>query len=162
MSRIVHKKPQVFLTLKLVHMALSTMLFYGAWLMFRYGQILGIEKMRGFRYNYLIVGLYIVLMLIFTRTYNAYLVGYSSIRALVIAQFISQLFTCGLIYVMTAIAWLHVNHPGWLIALLFIQFFVNCLWCYEVTRYFYKVNPPKRTILVYRDNLDKRRFGSIV
>ena len=162
MNRVVHKKPKVFLGFKMLHIALSILIFYGAWILFRYGSLFVIIREKGFRYNYLVAILYIVALTFFVRTYNAYLVGYSRIRTLTIAQFISQLFSGLLVYIMVSISWVRCYNPIWLVAGLFIQGVLDCVWSFLVSRYFFRVNLPKRTILIYRNEFDKKRFGAIV
>lgn len=47
------------------------------------------------------------------------------------------------------------------LVLLALQFVVNIFWSYLANLFFYKLNPAKKTILIYRNELDKIRFGNI-
>ena len=154
------KKHNVFFCAKIVHILLSVVVFYICWLLFRYGSLTP-KKGPDFRYNYFIAGGYSIVLYLFTRTYNAYLLGFSRIRGLALAQFISQIFSIIIIYAVTAIAWWTFNNPIWFVPMLFIQGVIDCIWSYSVSMYFFRVNPPKRALLIYRNETDKRRFGSV-
>ncbi len=145
---------------KLVHFGMNVALFYVFWLLFRYGGLWGIQD-RGFRYNILITAAYAVLLILFDRTYNAYLLGYTRIRMLVFFQLLSQLFSLGLIYIAVSAGWNRFLNPALLVVLLAIQFPLDVLWSYYATRFFFWLYHPRRTILVYRNKLDKKRFGTI-
>lgn len=161
MGQVAHKKQKTFLALKIVHFLASVALFYVVWLLFRYGKI-PVEKERGFRYNYLITVAYFVLLYCFLRVYNAYLFGYSRIRALTIAQFMAQCLSCVIVYVSVTIAWAKVRNPSFFLLLLFVQGLLDCVFSYGTSILFRKTNPPKRSLLIYRNDLDKKRFGSMI
>ena len=146
--------------LKLAHYLLTLLLFYVTWLLFRYGKLTGINRY-GYRYNYFVAAGYAVLVFFFNRTYNAYLLGYSRIRALIFAQFLSQLFSAGIMWLATAIGWNQWHNPWIFFVLLAVQFLMNGAWSYFATAYYIRNFPPKKTILIYRNNLDKKRFGSL-
>ena len=153
------RKLKIFLV-KAIHFLASTVLFTIAWMLFRYR---GLPKSIdvGFRYNYFVVACYGISLYLFNKTYNSYLMGYSRIRSLVFAQMLSQAFSAGIIYFIVSLAWNRMNSPLHFILLLIPQFLLDVLWSYWGTWYFFKIHPPKSTILVYRNELDRRRFGSI-
>ena len=154
------QKQNAFFFAKVVHLLLSIVFFYIFWLLYRYGTVFPIKKY-DFRYNYIIAVGYAVVLYLFTRTYNAYLLGFSRIRGLAFSQFISQFFSIVIIYVMTAVGWWKINNPIWFIPMLFCQCFIDCIWSLIVSIWYFKVNPPKKTLLIYRNEIDKKRFGSI-
>ena len=161
MGHAAHRKPNTFLILKLMHFLLSVGLFYCFWLIFRYNCIFTIED-KGFRYNYLITGGYAAILYFFMHIYGAYLIGYSRIRTLAIAQFMAQGFACVLVYIGVTIAWAKVRNPAIFILLLLIQGILDCMYSYGTSAYFRRIHPPKKTLLIYRNIVDKKRFGSIV
>ena len=63
-------KKYKLLFVKLIHVLVSAALFYVAWLYFRYGSLKNLSQ-TGFRYNYYIVILYMLLLYWFNRTYNS-------------------------------------------------------------------------------------------
>ena len=148
------------MTIKMVHLVLSVLIFYYCWLHFRYGG-LPVVKERGFRYNYFVLAGYIGLLLFFIRTYNSYLLGYSRIRTLIMGQFISQLFSITIIYVGVTIGWNRIYSPKVFFPMLVCQGFLDVVWSYVATHFYFKFNPPRKTLLIYRNELDRRRFGSI-
>lgn len=145
---------------KLVHFTLCIVIFVMGWLQFRYHGIINHNDI-GFRYNYFITIAYLVMLLFFYRTYNAYMFGYSRIRELLFSQVTSQFFSILVIYVLVSIAWNRFDDPRPLIAVFVVQFLVNIIWDYLMNYYYYRVNPPKKTLLIYRNERDRRRFGSL-
>ena len=145
---------------KSIHFLITVALFYGAWILFRYSDI-SVVRSVGFRYNYFITLGFAVLLAFFNRTYNAYLYGYCRIRTLLFSQFISQFFSVLIAYLGTSIAWNKFRSPVVFILLLFAYAVLDTGAAYYGNRYYFKLNPPRKTILIYRSNKDRRRFGSI-
>lgn len=146
--------------LKALHLAMTCLVFYAFWLLYRYRTPFP-THVRGFRYNYYVLLGYLAAVFFFNRIYNAYLLGYSRIRSLVFAQFLSQFFSVTIVWFVTCVAWSKWKAP-WIFALpLCIQVFFDAIWSYYVNGYFCRLNPPKKTILIYRNELDRKRFGTI-
>ena len=154
------KNTYKLLWVKLLHLLASVALFFVAWLLFRY-QSLGELGGVGFRYNYFVAVGYAVLLFWFNKTYNAYMLGYSRIRALVFGQSLSQFFSVVLVYFVVSISWSHFQNPWVFIPMLALQFILDVAWSYFVSLYFFKLNPRRRTLLIYRNQLDKLRFGTV-
>ena len=146
---------------KIMHFLVSVAVFYVFWLLFRYGRLTFIYD-RAFRYNYYVCVGYGIVLYFFNRTYNAYLLGYSRIRSLALSEFIAQIFSIAIIYVAVSLSWAKFSNPLLFIPMLFIQAVFDGFWAYFTSMFYYKLNPPKRTLLIYRNDIDKRRFGSIV
>ena len=155
----IHRKRYV--VAKLFHMAVSIAIFYICWLLFRY-KALSFRGDIAYRYNYYVCAGYAVILFFFNRTYNAYLLGFSRIRSLAMAQFFAQVFSVGAIYVVVSISWNSLRNPIIFIPMLFVQGLIDCFWSYFASMFYYKSNPPKKTILIYRSEIDKRRFGSVM
>ena len=76
--------------MKLIHFLVGLVLFSFAWILFRYDSFhITIET--GFRYNVFVILGYGVCVYIFGLIYNVYLVGYSRVRTLILAQGITRL-----------------------------------------------------------------------
>ena len=146
--------------LKLVHLCFSMLLFYVFWLLFRFGRLTNLPKY-GFRYNYYVTIGYGIVLFFFLRTYNGYLLGYTRIRSLAFAQILSQFFSTGLIWLAACVAWKKWHAPWIFLPCLAIQVLFDAAWSYYASAYYFKVYPVKKTILIYRNELDKKRFGSI-
>lgn len=145
---------------KATHFALSVGLFYCAWLIFRYNEFPQIKD-TGFRYNYLVVGAFAVQLGFFNRTYNSYLFGYMRIRNLAFQQMLSQLFPMIVIYIAVSIGWNHWNEPNVFAALLAAFILFDIAMAYLGNLLYFKLNPPRRTLLIYRNKRDRRRFGYV-
>lgn len=145
--------------LKLFHYGFCIVIFAFGWFRFRYHGIISPDV--GFRYNYFVIIAYAVVLLFFCRTYNAYMLGYNRIRSILFSQITSQFFTIAGIYLAITIAWNRLYEPSALISVLLVQIAFDLVWAYLSNRYYYKLNPPKKTILIYRDDRDKKRFGTL-
>ena len=148
------------LILKLIHFGLTLITFYIAWLLFRY-HTLNVQVARGFRYNYFVLLGYGALLLFFNRAYNSYLLGYARIRMNAFMQFLSQFFSVVLIYFAVSIGWNKFHNPLVLLLSLGVQVVIDIIWSYYANWYYFKLNPARKTILIYRNAMDKKRFGSI-
>lgn len=143
-----------------LHFFLSLLLFSVFWLWFRYGSAAAVRE-ADLRQDLIILVCYAAELYFFSRIYNAYLLGYCTTRLLIFAQFLTQFFSAGIAYVLTALLWLKLLNPVPLFLLIAAQLALDFVWCYFANRYYYRVNPVRRTILFYRNELDKKRFGSI-
>lgn len=152
-------KMKMFLV-KFLHFTVSVLLFYAAFLIFRYGgfpQELDSE----FRYNYLVTVAYACLLVFFNNTMNSYLFGYDRIRGLAFAQFLSQFFSIVLMFVSVSLAWNSIKNPLIFLGLLLFYTLWDCVVSCYGNRLYSRLNPPKRTLLIYRNNRDRRRFGNL-
>lgn len=145
--------------LKLIHFALCITVFTVAWFQFRYHGRIDTNDI-GFRYNYFIIIGYAVILLFFYRTYNAYMFGYNRIRSLLFSQITSQVFTSTGLYLAVSIAWNRFDNPLAFIGVIISQIIIDIAWSYIANRFYFKVNRPKKTILIYREKKDKKRFGN--
>ena len=145
---------------KTVHFLVTVGLFYLMFLMFRYGTLSGIQDV-GFRYNYIVTGGYAILVAFFNRTYNSYLFGYCRIRTLAFAQILSQLFSMTIVFFGVSIGWNQWKAPWWFLVLFVLYILFDCEFSFFGNWYYFHLNPPRRTLLIYRNNRDRRRFGSI-
>lgn len=146
--------------LKIAHFSLSIALFAVFWMLWRYGS-LSFSYDVGFRYNYFTIAAYGVLLFFFNRTYNSYLLGYNRIRECAFAQVLSQLFTLAILYFVVSLAWNNWRNPILFLSMGILQIVLDVVWSYWATRTYFNLYPRRKTILVYRSELDKRRFGTI-
>ena len=154
------KNTYKMLFVKVYRYVLDVMLFYLAWILFRYGKLTGMSGY-GFRYNYFVTIGYAIILYWFARTYNANLFGYSRIRTLALSQFLSQTFSVAIVYVGVSVAWRRFGNPLYLVVLLGIQILIDIAWSYYGSVYYFRINPKKRTLLIYRNALDRKRFGAV-
>lgn len=160
-SHVRRRKNKYRLTfVKMYRFVFDIFLFYLAWIYFRYGRFFDLNSY-GFRYNYFITIGYAVILYWFKKTYNADLLGYSRIRSLTIAQFLSQLFSCAIVYFGVSIGWQRFRNPFALVALVIVQLAIDILWCYYASEYYFRIYPKRKTLLIYRNNIDRKRFGAV-
>lgn len=147
--------------MKLIHFLVGLVLFSFAWILFRYDSFhITIET--GFRYNVFVILGYGVCVYFFGLIYNVYLVGYSRVRTLILAQGITQLFSLVVVYLVVSVAWNRFRSPIVFPALLFFQFLWDALWSSAANLLYFRMNPPKATILIYRNSTDLQKIGSIL
>ena len=144
---------------KSVHFVLTIVLFCWAWFPFRYKGVPQVNDV-GYRYNYLAIALFAVLFAFFNRTYNSYLFGYMRVRTLVFQQYLSQLFPVLIIYFAVCIAWSHWDEPQAFLFLLAGYIPLDMAGSYLGNKLYFKLNPPRRTLLIYHNSRDRRRFGA--
>ena len=147
-----------FFFLKCIHVAAITILFGIFWMLFRYGHV---RAAACERYDYFIIAGYVFALCYFSRIYNSYLLGFTRIRDIVYSQFLSQLFSFLVIYVVVSVGWARFKSPYYFFPMLGLQLLVDCAWSFIANSLYLKLNPPKRTIFIYRSEADKFRFGSI-
>ena len=145
---------------KSIHFFFTVGLYYLMFVIFRYGKLSGIKD-TGFRYNYIVTGGFAILVAFFNRTYNSYLFGYCRIRTLAFAQILSQLFSLTIIFFGVSIGWNQWKAPWWFLILLIVYILLDCGFSFFGNWYYFHLNPPRKTLLIYRNNRDRRRFGSI-
>ena len=143
---------------KLYRYFFDILLFYLAWIWFRYGSFTNLDPY-GFRYNYFVTIGYAGILLYFVRTYQGNLLGYKRIRALVFSQFLSEVFSLGIIYAGVTIGWHRFRNPTVFFLLLAVQLLIDVLWCYFSSEYYFHIYPERKTLLIYRNKLDRKRFG---
>lgn len=159
MIRYFRKNDYKMFAIKVLHLLISIGLFFLAFLFFRYGEI-RVEDY-GYRYNYYAAALYGALIIFFSRAYNAYLLGFTKVRPLVLGQTLSQIISVVLLYLAVTIAWRQVTSPIVFLPMLVIQILINIVWSWLGNKLYYRLNGKCRTLLLYRNNIDRMRFGSI-
>lgn len=157
-AREEYRKQVLIAGLKILHFLLTVSLFAFFWLLFRYGRLI---QGNNFRYTYFMIAGYGIILFFFHRTYNTYLLGYNRIRSCVFAQALAQFFTLLIIYSAVSLAWNKWNSPWIFIPMYALQLLLDVIWSTLATRCYFRLFPPKKTILIYRNKLDKKRFGSI-
>ena len=145
---------------KTIHFFITVALFYMMFLLFRYGALSGMQD-TGFRYNYIVAVGFAATVAFFNRTYNSYLFGYCRIRTLAFAQALSQAFSLTLVYFGVCIGWSQWKAPWLFLELLAVYILLDCAFSFFGNWYYFHLNPPRRTLLIYRNDRDRRRFGSV-
>ncbi|MBQ9211686.1 MAG: exopolysaccharide biosynthesis polyprenyl glycosylphosphotransferase [Clostridia bacterium] len=162
-ERIAQSKKEYVIRVKLfiiktLHFLITVGLFYWAFLFFRYREFPQIKDV-AFRYNYFVTLGFAALILFFNRTYNSFLFGYTRISMLAFSQWLSQFFATVMIYVAVSLGWNHFRNPMLFLLLLVGYAVVDAVWSYVGNWYYYRIHPARKTLLIYRNMRDRRRFG---
>lgn len=99
----------------------------------------------------LFVLLYTGVLLFSLRTYKSYDFGFTESSMLVYSQTLADLIAGGVFYVVFVIANSKLFTPIPLIVMLAVQVVVNAVWSFAINKLYFKLNPPKKTALVYGD-----------
>ncbi len=160
-SHIRRKRNKFRLTfVKTYRFVFDILLFYIAWILFRYGRLFDLNPY-GFRYNYYVTIGYAVILYWLKKTYNADLLGYSRIRSVVISQFLSQVFSAVIIYFGVSFGWQRFKNPWVFLVLFAVQLAIDILWSYYASEYYFRIYPKRKTLLIYRNEIDRKRFGAV-
>ena len=146
--------------IKYLHWVLTVIIFALFWFRFRYPSG-AVPVNRAFRYNIFVIVFYGAMLGWFEKTFNAYTLGYFRIRHLAFSQFLSDFFSIIILYFVVSIGWLHFNNPSIFVLMLFIQAVLNAAWSYWANLVYYRIVQKYRTIVIYRNENDLRRFGDI-
>lgn len=142
---------------KILHFVLVILFFAIAWRKYRFLYDIDIAA----RYDLFVYAMYGVLYYFFCRTYNAYLVEYSTAGDVVFSLFLSQGISVTGVYVLTLIAWNKFHAPWPFLVLLCVQMILNILWAKLAIRYYYCINQPLPTIMIYRNETDLGRLSEV-
>ena len=146
--------------LKVLHFILSVCFFSIFWYINR-GDSGRYTFGGAFRRIFVIPLCFAFLFLFFVRTYNSYLLGYTRVRNLVLSEFFSQFFSTVTTCLFTYIFWETVYNVWSFILLLFIDGLLDVVWAYRSNRYYYRLCPPRKAVLIYKNDNDKLRFDTL-
>lgn len=143
---------------KLLHFVVSIALYFVAWVAFyTYNDKVGFDH----RYSYYLLIAYAVILLFFNRLYNSYEVEYERISGLAYSQTLSDVIGVVAIYGLVSVAWHHLYNMLPFLVLIVVQLIFNCLWSKFAHDYFYNHTPKLKTILIYRDEGDRRKIREV-
>lgn len=145
-------------SLKVLHYVLSVLLFAGTFRLF-YSYIL-LENQVTLRYGTMIC-IYCVIFLFSVRTYSAYNVGAARIRMLIYSQFLADMVSGAIIYLLLWVNRRELLNPVPLMVAIVLQVFWNCLWSYCATGLYFRLNKARRTVIVYRNEADLQRLREV-
>lgn len=141
-------KRAVFRCSKLLHFAVTVLLFGLYYISFVYG---GKEMSKEVLRHGTMVLIYGIVALFSLRAYSSYNVGLARIRMLVYSQTLANILTAGILYVLMVINRLTLLNPLPLLGLVGVQFLWNILWSLMTNALYFKMFKPRKTVLVYHD-----------
>ena len=105
---------------------------------------------------------YMVLSIFLLRTYNAYKIGIFRAGEVFYAQTLANLFSNGITYVFACLIQLRLL-PIWPMLTVFCMQTVVCtVWCLAANKLYFKLNPPMKTLVIYRTESDLEKLQEIV
>ncbi len=107
------------------------------------------------------VALYAAVLCFSLRTYKSYDFGLTGGLMLVYSQTLADLIAGGVFYVVFVIANSTLFTPLPLLVLLAVQFLLNCVWSFLINKLYFKINKPKKTLLIYSDEQGIQRLSDI-
>ncbi len=150
-----HQQTRI-LFMKLIHLGLTIASFSIAWMFYQFPSV-PLEYVV-FRREMLVTAAYGGMVFFFNRTYNAYRLGYLSVGGLVLSQLLSQVFSFGILYILFVIWRGQIAFPVAFPLLLLFQVCLDFVWSWTGNQLYFRWNPPKRTVLIYRNLDDKKRL----
>ena len=113
------------------------------------------------RYVIFVFAVYALILLWLVRTYNAYLIEYSTATDIAFSLSLSSVISIAVTYGITAVAWENFYNPTYFAFLLGGQIVFNIVWAIFAVKLYYRIHKPMKTALIYRDGEDLKRLDDI-
>lgn len=107
------------------------------------------------------VGLYTVLLCFCLRIYKAYDFGLTNCGILIYSQTLSIFITNIAFYIVFVVANSEVFNPLPLAVFFILQSAASCLWTLIVNRIYFRLNEPKKTVILYREEAELIRLKEV-
>ncbi|MGN0505871.1 MAG: exopolysaccharide biosynthesis polyprenyl glycosylphosphotransferase [Lachnospiraceae bacterium] len=144
MNKIRHKA--VLRVAVLINIILLTCPFVMSWFLYYAGRILNPYYMKG---NILVIALFVILYVAFSHTYDAFLISYNRISEMVYSQSLALLISDTVMYIVISLLSIKLVNIGPLILTILTQILFSALWSLVVHLWYFAVNKPRRTAVVY-------------
>lgn len=151
-------KNTVMRCLKGINLLVTALLFTLCWSAY-YAPELGRLK---FTEYIIVVGfLYAVVIVLLYRIYNALMVGSYRISQLIYSQSLSVLISAAVAYLVVVVINLRFDSPLPLVILVGVQIIWSGIWSFIANRVYFRMNKPKKTVIVYCNDSELRKFEEI-
>ncbi|WEV56547.1 exopolysaccharide biosynthesis polyprenyl glycosylphosphotransferase [Ligilactobacillus acidipiscis] len=137
--------------LKVLDLCLLTLVFAGTWF-FAYAKEI-IDPFYG-KGNWVVICLFALIYFLYGRTYDAFVVSLSSVSEKFYSQVLSCFFTDSIMYVVIALLTRHFPQILPIITCLLVQAVISYIWSSLSSRWYFKVFPAKKTIIIYDKESD--------
>lgn len=101
------------------------------------------------RGNYVVIGLYVVIIYFITKSFNGYKISYMRIIDLCLSHVLSIVFSNVVGYLLICIVWHDYMSPAPVLAMMASQIIVSVLWVNFVRHVYLHFYPPRRIIVIY-------------
>ena len=152
------KKSLALRTTKLFHLIVSTLLFCVCWWYFCTSNFDAPEQV-----GYTVAGgfVFFILTLLIGRIYDIYSIGTSRISYLVYSQGLTFLITDAMSYIVISLILLKLANPLPVIILFGAHMVWSVLWSLFENWLYFKVSPPRATVIVYDDPDELYKIGEL-
>lgn len=99
--------------------------------------------------NWLVIALFFLLYISFSHTYDAFLISYNRISEMVYSQSLALAISDAILYVVISLLSMKLVNPVPGIICLVAQVMISTLWSVFVQKWYFAVNKPKKTAVVY-------------
>ena len=140
--------------IKLLNVLGTAALFIACWELF-YRSGTNVQK------SILFCGFYAVAYAWLGRIYNAFHIDLLRISEVLYSLTLASALTAVMVYVGLVVVRLQWANPLPLLGLLAVELVWNLCWSYGANRLYFKLNRPKRTIVIYRDEADLAKLNEI-
>lgn len=105
--------------------------------------------------------LYTVVVILLDRIYNALMVGSYRVSQLLYSQGLTALLSAAVAYLVVAVINLRFVNPLPLICTVIVQLIWSAGWCFCANKLYFRMNKPKKTVVVYCKDSELRKFEEI-
>lgn len=154
------KKKQLMRAVKILFILVVTALFAVCWKCW-YSDILRVLPEREIAYAVAASFLYLVITVLLGRIYAIFAVGTSRVSQLLYSQGLTLLVVDVIAYAFMSALHLGLINPLPLIAMFFAQFLWCILWSLAANKIYFKINKPRRTVVIYNNKAELRKLSEI-
>lgn len=150
-------KTALLRALKLLHYLVCIALFCCVWFLLPPEPVTPDEAAKDLTFP----AVYAVLLLLLLRAYRAYDLMLSPPGENFFSQLLSQLLSCGILYLLVSLHALHPVRPYPFLIPIFLQLPLDLLWCALCSRFYRQLFPVKRTAVICRSQADLHRAEAL-
>ena len=144
--------------LKGLNVLITTVLFSLCW-KYCYAPEIGEQLLA--KHIVIVAILYMTIVIMLDRIYNALMVGSYRISQMIHSQALTALLSAMLAYLVVVVIKLRFANPLPLIITVAGQVIWSTVWCVAANRLYFSLNKPKKTVIVYCNNKELRKIKEI-
>ena len=148
------KNALIMRSIKVLNAAMNVGLFALCWMLFYRGS-------DNVRMSVILCLLYGVMFVMLGRTYDAFQTGIMQVSEVLYSLTLTSVLAGIMEYFAVTIKRAHFLNPLAMLGLMAIQFLWNFAWSVWANHVYFKLHPPKRTIVIYRDERDLLKLREI-
>ena len=148
---------QIMRLLKIAHIGITGVMFYICWSSFYKLESSPLHE----RFGIFVSVFYILGVFLLGRIYHMYEIGFAKVSEIAYAQSLSNVIPIFVLCITYRFAFLFFPKPWAFLGLIVIQIGFNILWTYIANKLYFKMYPPQKTIVLYRNEEDLRRLSEV-